>query len=90
MNRHLTRYEQRMARDTGIVRIVGLVLLAAVTAGLWWVVFFDGAEPPKEVDRRAQFAAQERYYEVIDLYGDMEGAVDAARIVFEREVTNHE
>lgn len=40
MNRHLTRYEQRMARETGIVRIVGLVLLAAVTAVLWRVVFF--------------------------------------------------
>lgn len=84
-----TRYQQRMARDTGIVRIVGLVLLAAVTAVLWWVVFFDGAEPPKETDRRAQFAAQEEYYRVVDLYGDAEGAVEAARVVFEREATGH-
>lgn len=90
MNRHLTRYEQRMARDTGIVRVVGLVVFAVVTAALWWVVFFDGAEPPKETDRRAQFAAQEEYYRVMDLYGDAEGAVEAARVVFEKEATDSE
>ncbi len=90
MNRHLTRYEQRMARDTGIVRAVGLVLLAVVTAVLWWVVFFDGAEPPKETDRRAQFVAQEEYYRVMELYGDAEGATEAARVVFEREAADHD
>lgn len=80
-----TRYEQRMARAVGITRAIGLVLLAAVTVVLWWVVFFDGAEPPKETDRYAQFAAQEEYYRVMELYGDTEGAVEAARVVFERE-----
>lgn len=84
-----TRYEQRMARMVGITRAVGLVLLAAVVAVLWWVVFFDGAEPPKETNRYAQFAAQEEYYRVVELYGDAEGAVDAARIVFEREEATH-
>lgn len=85
-----TRYEQRMARAVGITRAVGLVLLAAVTAVLWWVVFFDDAEPPKETDRYAQFAAQEEYYRVMDLYGDAEGAVEAARAVFEKEATDSE
>lgn len=80
-----TRYQQRMARAVGITRAVGLALLAVVVAVLWRVVFFDDAEPPKEVDRRAQFAAQEEYYRVMDLYGDTEGATEAARIVFERE-----
>lgn len=80
-----TRYQQRMARMVGVTRIVGLVLLAAVAVWLWWVVFFDGAEPPKEVDRRAQYIAQEEYYRVMELYGDEEGAVEAARAVFEKE-----
>lgn len=80
-----TRYQQRMARMVGITRVVGLVLLAAVVAALWWAVFFDGAEPPKETDRYAQFAAQEEYYRVMELYGDTKGAVEAARVVFERE-----
>lgn len=85
MDRNKTRYERRMARAVGITRTVGLVLCAALAAVLWWVVFFDGAKPPKETDRWAQFAAQEEYYRVMDLYGDAEGATEAARVVFERE-----
>lgn len=37
-------------------------------------------------ERAARFAAQERYYEAMDLYGDVEGAVETARVVYEREV----
>lgn len=85
MNRHKTRYERRMARMVGITRTVGVVVCAVLAAALWWMAARTD-EPPKETDRRAQFAAQERYYEVMDLYGDAEGAVEAARIVFEREV----
>lgn len=87
MDRKKTRYERRMAHAVGITRAVGLVLFAVLAAVLWWVVFFDGGDPPKETDRRAQFSAQERYYEVMDLYGDTEGAVEAARVVFEQEAT---
>lgn len=83
-----TRYERRMARMVGITRTVGLVLCAALVAVLWWTAART-EEPPKETDRRAQFAAQERYYEVMDLYGDEEGAVEAAGIVFEREEVTH-
>lgn len=88
MNRHKTRYERRMARAVGITRTVGLVLCAALAAALWWTAARTD-EPPKEIDRRAQFAAQEEYYRVVDLYGDAEGAVEAARVVFEREATGH-
>ncbi len=88
MKQNKTRYEQRMSRGTGLIRLIGLALCAVLVLLLWCTVLSD--DPPKEADRAARFAAQERYYEVIDLYGDMEGAVDAARIVFEREVTNHE
>ena len=42
--------------------------------------------PPTARERAAQFSAQERYYEVLDLYGDMEGAVEAARLVYEGEM----
>lgn len=79
-----TRYEQRMARYTGIARVVGLMLCAVVAAALWWMAART-EEPPKETDRWAQFAAQEEYYRAVELYGDAEGAVEAARIVFERE-----
>lgn len=34
----------------------------------------------------AHYAAQERYYEVVDLYGDVEGAVEAARVVWSLEM----
>lgn len=84
MNGNKTRYERRMARAVGITRAVGLVVCAVLVAVLWWMAA-KTAEPPKEMDRRAQFAAQEEYYRVVDLYGDTEGAVEAARIVFERE-----
>lgn len=47
-------------------------------------------EAPAAQERAARFAAQERYYEVVDLYGDAEGAVEAARMVYEMEVTAHE
>lgn len=79
-----TKYERRMANAVGITRAVGLVLCAALVAALWWMAA-KTAEPPKEIDRRAQFAAQEEYYRVMDMYGDTEGAVESARIVFERE-----
>lgn len=89
MNRHKTRYERRMARAVGITRAVGLVLCAALVAALWWTVARTD-EPPKETDRWAQFAAQEEYYRVMELYGDADGATEAARVVFEREVNHAE
>lgn len=77
-----TRYERRMARMTGVVRLLALAALLAVVLV---TLSITGDEPPKETDRWAQYTAQEEYYRVVDLYGDTEGATDAARIVFERE-----
>lgn len=77
-----TRYERRMARMTGAVRLLALAALLVVVLVM---LSITEAEPPKETDRWAQFAAQEEYYRVAELYGDTKGAVDAARIVFERE-----
>lgn len=84
----MTRYEQRMARDIGIVRTVGLLLLAVVVAVVCMGVLGTEAEAP-EVDDYARYQAQEEYYRVLDLYGDTEGATEAARIVFEREVADY-
>lgn len=46
-------------------------------------------EAPTARERAAQFAAQERYYETLDLYGDVEGAVEAARVVYGMDVMTH-
>lgn len=80
-----------ITKRIGIVRLVALGLLLAVLLVTLAVTEVPEAEAPiGERERNARYQAQERYYEVIDLYGDMEGAVDAARVVFEREVTSHE
>lgn len=86
MERNKTRYERRMARGIGIARIVGIVVCAALTLFIYATVFLaKEPEAAPEVDYYARFAAQEEYYRVMDLYGDAEGAVEAARMVFERE-----
>lgn len=74
-----------MDRYTSITRAIGLAVCAVLAAALWLMALTD--EPPKETNRYAQFAAQEEYYRVMELYGDTEGAVEAARVVFEREAT---
>lgn len=70
--------------------VVTWLLVIAVLAVLLLTTSITGDEPPKETDRWAQYAAQEEYYRVVDLYGDAEGATDAARIVFEREADHAE
>ncbi len=76
-----------ITKRIGIVRLVALGLLLAVLLVTLAVTEVPEAEAPTdERERNARYQAQERYYEVIDLYGDVEGAVDAARVVFEREV----
>lgn len=67
------------------------VLWAALALALALLLTAEARDPAPEAptaqEWAAQFAAQERYYEVIDRYGDIEGAVEAARIVFEDDVT---
>lgn len=70
--------------------VVTWLLVIAVLAVLLLTTSITEAEPPKETDRWAQYAAQEEYYRVVDLYGDAKGAMDVARIVFEREVDHAE
>lgn len=82
-HRTMTRCELRRAKLELAMKAVALVLLVAVL--LVALALTAANEPPKEIDRRAQFEAQQRYYEILDLYGDVEGAVDAARAVFEKE-----
>lgn len=41
--------------------------------------------PPTAQERAAQFAAQEAYYDTLDRYGDLEGAVEVARLVWEED-----
>lgn len=81
----MTRCEIRRARLERAIKAVALVLLLVVL--LVTLSLTEADEPPMEVDRWAQFAAQERYYETLSLYGDTEGAVNAARAVFEKETT---
>ncbi len=80
-----------ITKRMGGVRLIALGLLLAVLLVTLAVTEVPEAEAPTdERERNARYQAQEAYYETLDLYGDVEGAVDAARIVFEREVTNHE
>lgn len=83
MTKHTTRNEARRARLAGIVKAVALVLLAVLL--LVTLSLTDAEEPPKEADRYAQFAAQARYYDVVERYGDLDGAVEAALVVYEKE-----
>lgn len=78
----MTRCELRRAKLARTIKAVALALLLVVL--LVTLSLTEADEPPKEIDRWAQFVAQERYYEALDLYGDVEGAVDAARAVYEK------
>ncbi len=76
-----------ITKRMGVVWLVALGLLLVVLLAMLAVTEVPEAEAPAdERERRAGYQAQERYYEALDLYGDVEGAVEAARIVFEREI----
>lgn len=67
-----------------------LLLLAVLAIILTGEAMSPVPETPAARERAARFAAQERYYEAVGLYGDVEGAEEAARMVYEMEVTAHE
>lgn len=75
---------------TDVPFMVSVVSALLAVVALLVVLSCPCAEPPKETDRYAQFAAQEEYYRVMELYGDTEGAVEAARVVFEKEADHAE
>lgn len=85
--RHMTRNETQRAKLEGAIKVIALAVLLVVLL-VTLAVTEDPAEQSSEAKRWARFKAQERYYEVLDLYGDVEGAEEAARVVFEREVVD--
>lgn len=59
-----------------------LLVLAALALVLTAEALDPAPEPPSVQERAAQFAAQETYYDTLDRYGDLEGAVEVARMVY--------
>lgn len=62
-----------------------LLVMAVLLLVLTGEALSPAPEPPTARERAARFSAQDRYYEVMDLYGDLTGATEAARLVY-REV----
>lgn len=60
-----------------------LLVLAALVLVLTGEALDPAPEPPSAQERAARFAAQETYYDTLDRYGDLEGAVEVARLVWE-------
>lgn len=83
--RHMTRNEARRAKLAGAIKVIALAALLVVLL-VTLAITDEPAEQSNEAERWAQFKAQEQYYETLDLYGDAEGAAEAARVAFEREV----
>lgn len=83
-----------MKRDFQLRDPWGVLTWLLALAALVFVLTCEALRPvpqaPTAQERAAQIAAQERYYETLDLYGDVEGAVEAARVVYGMEVTAHE
>lgn len=86
--RTMTRNEARRAKLAGAIKVIALAVLLVVLL-VTLAITDEPTEQSSEAERWAQFKAQERYYEALDLYGDVEGAAEAARLVFEREVADH-
>lgn len=74
-------------RDRRPIDIWGLLTWLVVAAALLLVLTGEALAPapdhPTARERAARVAGQVRYYEALDLYGDAEGAVEAARAVYE-------
>lgn len=76
-----TRAERERDRLWGWVRIAALAVVLVLVA----LVLLGADDVPEEPDaqaRRARFVAQERYYRVLDTYGDVVGATQAAELVY--------
>lgn len=77
-----TRNERKRDRVESIARVVFGIIIAAVLL-LILLGLANEPEPTPVEERYAAFAAQERYYDVLERYGDKEGAVEAAKLVWE-------
>ncbi len=76
-----TRAERERDRVLGWVRVLGMIGLAVLVA-LLVLGAQDVPEPPSVEECRARFYAGERYDEVVDRYGDVVGATQAAELVY--------
>ncbi len=78
-----TRAERERDRVWGWVRALGTIGLAVLVA-LLVIGAEDGVpEPPGVEEYRARYIAGERYNEVVDRYGDVVGAAQAAELVYQ-------
>lgn len=69
----------------GWALLAWLLVLATLALVLIGAAMDPAPEPPTARERAAQNAGQEAYYEVLERYGDREGAVEAARLVYEAQ-----
>ncbi len=77
-----TRAERERDRVWGWVRLLGMIALAVLVALLVFGAEDGVPEPPSAEEYRARFYAGERYDEVVDRYGDVVGATQAAELVY--------
>ncbi len=78
-----TRAERERDRVLGWARVLVMIALAALVALLVIGAEDDVPEPPSADECRARFYAGERYNEVVDRYGDVVGATQAADLVYQ-------
>ncbi len=76
-----TRAERERDRAWGWVRLLGMIGLAVLVA-LLVIGAEDVPEPPSVEEYRARYFAGKRYDEVVDRYGDVVGAAQAAELVY--------
>ncbi len=81
-----TRAERERDRVLGWARVLGMIGLAVLVALLVIGAEDDVPEPPSVEECRAWFYAGERYNEVVDRYGDVVGAVQAAELVYKERM----
>lgn len=82
MRDNRTRAERERDKIWAWVRVLGMIVLGVLVALLVIGAEDDMPEPPSVEVYRARAAAQERYYEAVDRYGDVEGATQAAELVY--------
>ncbi len=78
-----TPAERERDRAWGWVRVLGMIVLAVLVALLVIGAEDDVPEPPSVDEYRARYFAGRRYDEVMDRYGDVVGAVQAAELVYQ-------
>ncbi len=78
-----TRAERDRDRALGWARVLVMIALAVLVALLVIGAEDDVPEPPSVDECRARYFAGERYDEVVDRYGDVVGAAQAAELVYQ-------